>query len=187
VRDALEPDVRSGGPGFLCPYTGEMPMPEGKHDWIEVTPDPLPVEAATRWAFTPRAGAVVTFQGIVRDHSDGRNGVTALTYEAFEDEARRILAEVAASARSSWPSVEKLALLHRVGELEVSECSVVVVASSPHRTEAFEAARYCIDTLKETAPIWKREHWDGGVDWSTCDHELRPVHAGNPPEENRGG
>lgn len=157
-----------------------MLTPPGDRDWIDVTPEPLPVETATRWAVTSSDGAVVTFQGVVRDHSDGRDGVTALTYEAFEAEARRVLAEVAAEARNRWPSVERLALLHRVGELRVSECSVAIIASAPHRHEAFEAARFCIDTLKETAPIWKREHWEGGVDWSTCDHELRPVQAGEP-------
>jgi molybdopterin synthase catalytic subunit len=101
--------------------------------------------------------------------------VTGLTYEAYEDEATRRLADVAAEARLRWPMAGRLALLHRVGELTLSEVSVVVVASAPHRGEAFEAARFCIDTLKETVPIWKREHWAGGSDWAECAHAARPV------------
>ena len=76
--------------------------------------------------------------------------------------------------------IERLALLHRVGDLALSEASVAVVASSPHRPEAFEAARFCIDTLKETVPIWKREHWEGGSDWGQCAHDIRPVDASAP-------
>lgn len=146
-------------------------------DWIALTHDPLPVDAATAWATTPSAGAVVVFLGVVRDHSEGRTGVRGLTYEAYEDAARARLAEIAADTRRRWPVVERLALLHRLGDLELSEASVAVVASSPHRPEAFDAARHCIDTLKETVPIWKREHWDGGSDWGTCAHDLRPVDA----------
>jgi molybdopterin synthase catalytic subunit len=146
-------------------------------DWIALTAEPLPVADATAWAATPSSGAVVSFAGIVRDHSDGRSGVTGLTYEAYESEALRRLAEVAAETRRRWPVVERLALLHRTGDLALSETSVVVVVSAPHRPEAFEAARFAIDTLKETVPIWKLEHWDGGSDWGSCAHDVRPVHA----------
>jgi molybdopterin synthase catalytic subunit len=151
-----------------------VPPPEDR-DWISVTAEPLPVEAATAWATTPSSGAVVVFLGVVRDHSEGRDGVRGLTYEAYEEEAERRLAAVADDARRRWPVVSRLALLHRVGDLALSEASVAVVASSPHRPEAFEAARFCIDTLKETVPIWKREHWEGGSDWGQCAHDIRPV------------
>jgi molybdopterin synthase catalytic subunit len=92
--------------------------------------------------------------------------VSHLTYEAYEEEVGPRLAAIAADARVRWPDVVRLVLLHRTGELSVGESSVVVVAASPHRDTAFEAARYCIDTLKATVPIWKRETWDGGDDWS---------------------
>jgi len=144
-------------------------------DWIAVTDEPLPVDAATAWVTTPGSGAVVVFLGVVRDSSEGRGGVKGLTYEAYEEEARRCLAAVVADARRRWPVVERAAVLHRVGDLELSEPSVAVVVSSPHRAEAFEAARFCIDTLKETVPIWKREHWEGGSDWATCTHPVRRV------------
>jgi len=150
-------------------------MPPAGDDWVGLTPLPLPIDDATAWATTPPCGAVVCFTGIVRDHSEGRAGVTGLTYEAYEAQATRRLGDVAAEARRRWPDVARLALLHRVGDLELSQASVVVVASAPHRAEAFEAARVCIDTLKETVPIWKREHWAGGSDWATCSHEVRPV------------
>jgi molybdopterin synthase catalytic subunit len=163
-------------------------LPPADRDWIAVTEDPLPVEAATAWATTPSSGAVVVFLGVVRDHSEGRAGVRGLTYEAYESEAVARLAAVADDARRRWPVVERLALLHRVGDLALSEASVAVVASSPHRPEAFDAARHCIDTLKETVPIWKREHWEGGSDWGQCAHDIRPVdgelatgHAGASP------
>ena len=151
--------------------------PPADRDWIVLTSDPLPVDAATSWATTPSSGAVVVFLGVVRDHSEGRAGVRGLTYEAYEAEALTRLAAVADDARRRWPVVERLALLHRVGDLALSEVSVAVVASSPHRPEAFEAARHCIDTLKETVPIWKREHWEDGSDWGQCAHDIRPVDA----------
>jgi molybdopterin synthase catalytic subunit len=146
-------------------------------DWIALTGDVLPVDEATRWAATPGAGAVVTFCGIVRDHAEGRDGVVGLSYEAYEEVAVARLGDVVAETRRRWPVVERLACLHRVGDLSLSETSVVVVVSAPHRAEAFEAARFAIDTLKETVPIWKREHWTGGSDWATGAHPLRPVHA----------
>lgn len=147
-------------------------LPNG-NDWIGITPLPLPVGEANTWATTPECGAVVCFTGVVRDHSEGRAGVTGLTYEAYEDEAAHRLADVAAEARRRYRTVGRLALLHRVGDVALSEPSVVVVASAPHRAEAFDAARFCIDTLKETVPIWKREHWSGGSAWSEGAHPVR--------------
>ncbi len=156
-------------------YDGGVLEPPPTRDWVGLTREPLPVEPVTAWATTPSSGAVVCFLGVVRDHAEGRDGVTGLTYEAYEDVARRRLDEVAAETRRRWPEVERLALLHRIGDLALSEPSVVVVASSPHRAEAFEAARFAIDTLKETVPIWKREHWAEGSDWATASHPVRPV------------
>ncbi len=149
--------------------------PPAADDWIALASGPLPVDRALGWAATPGSGGIACFLGIVRDHSEGRDGVVGLTYEVYEEQATRALGDVAVDARRRWPSVERVALLHRVGDLELSEVSVAVVVSAPHRAEAFEAARYCIDTLKETVPIWKREHWDGGSDWAVCDHPLRSV------------
>jgi molybdopterin synthase catalytic subunit len=150
-------------------------QPPASGDWIAVAEQPLPVDTATAWATTPSSGAVVVFLGVVRDHADGRAGVTGLTYEAYEEEAVARLAAVADEARTRWPVIDRVALLHRTGDLTLSEASVAVVVSSPHRAEAFEAARFCIDTLKETVPIWKREHWEGGSDWGTGANPVRAV------------
>ena len=143
--------------------------------WLALVDGPLPVAAAVAWATTPRSGAVVTFLGVVRDHDGPREGVTRLTYEAYEEAATRRLGEVAVEAGRRWSALERLALLHRIGDVELSEASVLVVAAAPHRDAAFEAARYCIDTVKETVPIWKREHWSGGSDWAEAARVVRPV------------
>ncbi len=148
--------------------------PAGR-DWVLVGDGPLPAAEAMAWAALPSCGAIVTFCGTARDHSDGRQGITALRYECYEEHTARRLAEVAARARQRWPVLGRLALLHRLGRLELCETSVVVVASAPHRAEAFEAARWCIDTIKATVPIWKLEEWDGGSAWASCAHDLLEV------------
>jgi molybdopterin synthase catalytic subunit len=135
-------------------------------DWIAITDGPLPVAEALGWAVTPSCGAVVTFSGTVRDHSPGRPAVRLLEYEAYLEPAIERLGRVAAEARRRWPDIGRLALLHRTGALEVTETAVVVVVSTPSRPEGFAAARFCIDTLKATVPIWKRETWEGGTEWS---------------------
>lgn len=154
-----------------------LPRP-GDADWTGLTSRPLPLAEATAWAVLPGCGAVVTFAGTVRDHAEGRSGVTRLEYEAYEEQVGPRLAGIAAEARRRWPALGRVALLHRVGPLEVTDVSVVVAASAPHRPEAFEAARWCIDTLKATVPVWKRETWDGGTDWATCSAEISDVEAG---------
>ena len=98
-----------------------------------------------------------------------------MTYEAYEGPATRVMNEIAIETRRRWTDVERVALLHRVGELSLSEASVAVAVSSPHREEAFAAARFCIDTLKESAPIWKQEHWSGGSDWARNELPIKPV------------
>lgn len=144
-------------------------------DWVAVTDGPLPTDTAVAWATTPASGAVVSFLGVVRDHAEGRDGVTGMTYEAYEEPAVRAMREIAGEARRRFGSLERIALLHRTGVLELSEASVAVVVSAPHRGAAFDAARYCIDTLKQSVPIWKQEHWSGGSDWAVEQHALRPV------------
>jgi molybdopterin synthase catalytic subunit len=118
---------------------------------------------------------VVGFFGVVRDHADGRAGVTAVDYEAYEDQVVPRLAALAAAARARTPEIGRIVLWHRIGRLEVGEASVAVVVSTPHRAEAFDVSRYLIDTLKETVPIWKHEHWNGGVGWSPSAHPVRSV------------
>lgn len=160
--------------------------PAAGDDWCALTSAPLPVHDATDWVVRPDCGGVVTFLGTARDHSDGRPGVEALEYEAYESQVEPRLARIAAEARARWTSVGRIALLHRIGPLAVTEAAVVVAVSAPHRDEAFAAARFCIDTLKASVPIWKKERWDGGESWGleaqhVDDPEL--VHGG--PEVER--
>lgn len=149
--------------------------PNGRDDWLGVTAEPLPLAEAAAFVARPDCGGTVVFTGTVRDHAEGRPDVVSLEYEAYDEEVTPRLAAIAAEARMRWPEVGRLALLHRTGLLTVGEASVVVAASAPHRAEAFDAARFCIDTLKATAPIWKRETWAGGEDWSTCAHPVAEV------------
>jgi len=152
------------------------PNPDAR-DWVALTDEPLPAVDAAEWATVPAAGAVVTFAGVVRDHAEGRPGVEAMTYEAYDGPAQRAMTDIVAELRQRWPEVARVALLHRVGELQLSEASVLVVVSAPHRAAAFDAAEFAIDTLKEAAPIWKQEHWAGGSDWAVEQHQIRSARA----------
>lgn len=133
-------------------------------DLIAVSPDPVDPAAVVAAVSAPEAGAVVLFMGTVRDHSPGRTGVTHLEYETYDEQVVDKIAEVVAEVREQWP-VTGVAAIHRVGELGVGEISVAVAVSSPHRADAFVAARYLIDEIKARAPIWKKEHWPGGAEW----------------------
>lgn len=140
-------------------------MPEDADTWVGLTDEALPVDDAARWAVRPDCGAVVVFSGTARDHAEGRPGVSLLEYEAYTEQVVPRLEAIATEARRRWPDLGRIALLHRTGPVGVGESAVVVVVSSPHRDAAFEAARFGIDTLKATVPIWKRETWDGGSSW----------------------
>ena len=144
---------------------GAVTPPEHDDDWVGLGADPLPLGAATDWAVLPRCGAVVVFNGTARDHSAGRVDVSLLEYEAYEEQAVPRMAAIVAEARTRWPALGRLALLHRVGPVPVGHSAVVVVASAPHRGDAFDAARFAIDALKATVPIWKRETWADGESW----------------------
>jgi molybdopterin synthase catalytic subunit len=156
--DGSETRRSEEGPETACP-------PTNGDDWLSVTTAELPVEVAHNWAALPSCGAVVVFSGPVRDHAEGRTGVTRLEYEAYEEQVLPKLAAIASEIRRRWPSIVRLALVHRLGVVPLGQSSVLVVTGAPHRVEAFEAARYGIDMLKATVPIWKREVWDGGASW----------------------
>ena len=143
--------------------------------WVGLVHEELPVTDAHAWAVLPSCGAVVTFTGTVRDHAPGRDAVTELEYEAYEEAVEARLRAIADDTSARWPSVGRVALLHRVGRLAVRDAAVVVVVSAAHRDVAFEAARHCIDTLKSTVPIWKKETWDGGSAWGTDAQDIRAV------------
>jgi molybdopterin synthase catalytic subunit len=148
-------------------------MAQGQGDeWFALTTEELPVARIYEWAVRPDCGAVVLFSGTVRDYADGRTGVTSLEYEAYEDAVIPSFKKIADETRVRFPEARRIAILHRTGLLALGESSVVVAVSSGHRPVAFEAARFAIDALKESAPIWKKENWSGGSDWGTGAHEI---------------
>lgn len=156
--------ARSWQPGD---YDACVLPPTTGREWLALTDEELPVAAAYDWVVEPDCGAVVLFSGTVRDHAEGRSGVERLEYEAYEDVVVRRFGEIAEEMRQRWPTIGRIALIHRVGTLAVGDSAVVTAVSAPHREEAFEAGRFAIDTLKASAPIWKHETWRDGADWGT--------------------
>ena len=149
--------------------------PANGNSWLGLTDQVLPIAAAYEWCVLPACGAVVLFSGTVRDHAvdehgETRDDVQYLTYEAYDEQVVPAFAAIELELRRRWPDTGRVALLHRTGRLGLSESSVVAVVSAPHRPEAFEAARYAIDALKASAPIWKHEVWADGADWGTGAH-----------------
>jgi molybdopterin synthase catalytic subunit len=133
---------------------------------IRITREALDAQAvrALEEAVTTRGdGGVVTFQGVVRDNARGKQ-VRSLDYDAYVEMAEQQMAQIAAEVETRWEATG-VGMVHRIGRLEIGECSVAVVVACPHRAEAFEACRYAIDTLKSTVPIWKKEIYTDGEQW----------------------
>jgi molybdopterin synthase catalytic subunit len=128
-----------------------------------VTAEPLDAAALEALVANAHCGAVATFVGRVRDRNAGRR-VLWLDYEAFAPLAVSVFEQIAHEAAARWPGA-RLAIAHRVGRLSIGDASVVVSAASPHRSEAFAACRYGIERVKQIAPVWKHEHFEGGDVW----------------------
>lgn len=129
-----------------------------------VTREPLDPAALLGTVTSSADGAVLLFWGVVRDHNDGR-AVSHLEYDAYIPMAEAKLSEIMAEARSRW-DVGRIAVMHRIGRLEIGEASVGIAVASPHRAEAYDASRYIIEELKRRVPIWKREGYtQGGAEW----------------------
>jgi molybdopterin synthase catalytic subunit len=144
-------------------------------EWLAVTDAALPIAAIYDWSVRPGCGAVVLFSGTIRDHAvddDGmlRGGVSELRYEAYTERIVPGFAVIAAEMRRRWPDIGRIAVLHRTGTIALGDSSVVIAVSAAHRPEAFDAARYGIDAVKASSPIWKHESWDGGEAWGTGSH-----------------
>lgn len=134
--------------------------------WIGTAPltlEPLIAAVTDRGDATGSDGAVTTFLGLVRNHNVGRK-VHHLEYEAYEPLAVRAFERISTEIQATWPDV-KLALHHRIGRIEIGGASVAIAAASPHRGHAFSACRYAIERVKQIAPIWKREFFEGGDVW----------------------
>ncbi|MFM7736572.1 MAG: molybdenum cofactor biosynthesis protein MoaE [Alphaproteobacteria bacterium] len=130
---------------------------------IRLTPDPILLDDLVRAAGDPASGALVLFVGTTRDHNQGRR-VERLEYEAYPGMAEREMEKIAEEARRRWP-LQQVAIVHRTGVVPVGSASVAIAVSSAHRADAFEAARFAIDRLKEVVPIWKKEFFEGGEVW----------------------
>lgn len=142
---------------FIPPVSG------GAAALIEITANPLDARRLESAVAHPGAGAICTFTGVVRDFSRGET-VTHLEYEAYGAMAEKQMAAIADEIARRWPGT-RVALAHRTGRLEVGEASVVVSTAAPHRAEAIAACKWGIDRLKESVPIWKKEHAASGATW----------------------
>src|SRR6266436_7196764 len=145
---------------FIPPVSGGA---HGVGLLFQLTSDPLDARRIEASVAHKGAGAICTFTGVVRDNSRGRS-VTHLEYEAYAEMATAEMRRIAGEIAERWPEA-RVAMAHRTGRLEIGEASVVVSVSCPHRAEAIDACRWGIDRLKESVPIWKKEHADDGTYW----------------------
>jgi molybdopterin synthase catalytic subunit len=135
---------------------------------FRLTYDVLDVAAVYAIADNERNGAVVLMSGMVRNQTGGK-AVDYLEYQAYEPMALEIFQQICDRSRVKFPDITQVVIHHRLGKLKIGEISVLVAVGSPHRAEAFEACRFAIDTLKTSAPIWKKEFWlDGVSSWVNC-------------------
>ncbi len=140
------------------------PVAGGAQDYFAIVTEPIDEATLRASVSDPGAGAVLVFIGTTRNQTRGRR-VEHLEYEAYEPLALRQMEQIAKEIRERWPDVKGIAIVHRVGRLEIGEASIGIAVSSPHRATAFAACRYAIDRAKESLPIWKKEVWEGGEEW----------------------
>eukprot|EP00920_Eleutheroschizon_duboscqi_P022970 GHVT01056161.1.p1 GENE.GHVT01056161.1~~GHVT01056161.1.p1 ORF type:complete len:152 (+),score=4.29 GHVT01056161.1:136-591(+) len=133
---------------------------EEKCDHVEITDSKLSVEFATELVRSPLCGAVALFVGVTRDNIEGKK-VLQLEYEAYSTMAKSEMKKICKEIRERW-EVQHTALLHRIGIVPLSEASVIIAVSSPHRRESLEAVNFAIDSLKANVPIWKKEVYEEG-------------------------
>jgi molybdopterin synthase catalytic subunit len=130
---------------------------------IQLTREPLNRDSLIEAVSHPGTGGIVVFEGVVRDNARGKQ-VRYLEYDVYPEMAEQQIHTIITEAERRW-GVERIAVAHRFGRLEIGEASVIIVVATPHRSEAFEACRYIIDTLKTTVPIWKKEVASNGEEW----------------------
>lgn len=130
----------------------------------EITEGPLDLERMISDVLNPSAGAVASFMGVARNSFEGKE-VERLEYEAYKPMAERTLAEIGTEIAERWPEATAVAIAHRLGRVDISQASVIIAVSAPHRREALEACSYGIDRLKAILPVWKKEFFAGGEVW----------------------
>jgi len=172
---------------FLPPVSGGAP-PADADEACELVREQIPVAGWVAWTKSVEDGDVVVFEGIVRNHSRGRRTLY-LEYEAYASMALAKMHEIAAQAREKF-SIHRIAVVHRLGRMEIGETSVFIAVSAAHRAAAFDACRFAIDTLKQAVPIWKKEYFLDGSAWaereiSDGNAPAQPAHAGKSSNETR--
>lgn len=130
---------------------------------FKITRDVLDPQALVSDLTKDTDGAILTFVGVVRKQSRGKE-VLYLEYEAYEEMAEKVLAEIGDEVKARWP-IGQIAIHHRIGRLEIGEASLLVVVTSPHRKEAFEACHHAVERIKQILPMWKKEVWEDGSSW----------------------
>ncbi|MBZ5547804.1 MAG: molybdenum cofactor biosynthesis protein MoaE [Acidobacteriia bacterium] len=149
---------------FLPPVSGGAPESGTARDEVLLVREPIAAQAVIKRFKLPEDGAAVIFDGVVRNNTRGRRTLY-LDYEAYEAMALTKMAALAEESRARF-GVRQVALVHRLGRLQIGETSVLIVVASAHRGPAFEACRWIIDTLKKTVPIWKKEYFEDGAVWA---------------------
>ena len=168
---------------FLPPVSGGQSQAAGtaaSEDLYELVRVPIRAREIVEQTKAPEDGAVVAFEGIVRNNFHGRRTLF-LEYEAYEPMALRKMREIGARMRAKFP-IHRIAIVHRLGRIEIGDTSVLIAVSSPHRPAAFDACRFAIDTLKRSVPIWKKEHFADGAVWA--EGELPAVKPAGPSGES---
>ena len=167
---------------FLPPVSGGQAAPSKSlaDDVFDLVRAPIRAAELVEHVKAPEDGAVVVFDGIVRNHSAGRPTLY-LEYEAYEAMALATMREIGARICRDFP-IHRIAMVHRLGRLEIGETSVFIAVSSPHRRAAFDACRFAIDTLKKTVPIWKKEYFKDGAVWA--EGEIPPLASPQASKES---
>lgn len=130
---------------------------------FRVTRNALNLQELVDYVTDAEAGAIVTFIGTTRNHNEGRR-VIALDYEAYPEMAEKELARLGEEAKKKW-NIQRMAIVHRIGPVQITEPSVIIAVSSAHRHDAFQACRFAIEEIKKSVPIWKKEVFEGGEVW----------------------
>ena len=153
---------------FMPPVSGGA-----SEDFFRITRHPISAVELAQQLRAPEDGAVVLFEGIVRNHSHGRSTLY-LEYEAYEPMAIRKMEEIGCEAKQKF-AIDGIGMIHRLGRLEIGETSVAIIVTAEHRRAAFEACQYAIDRLKQTVPIWKKEYFADGAVWAEGEGQTRVV------------
>ena len=166
---------------FLPPVSGGLQEPDreriARRSYSSIVREKIDTQAVLARLKQPSDGAAVVFDGVVRDNTRGRRTLY-LDYEAYEEMALKQMDALASQALEQFP-IRDVAVVHRLGRLEIGETSVLIVVASAHRAAAFEACRWIIDTLKRTVPIWKKEYFEDGAVWA----DGEPFPSGIPRAE----